>query len=150
MSPRRARLRPPSAASVASTDDETPRVVYAADVAATPQDVRSARLGLRTVLAEVGLPVRVCNAALDVAHELLLNAVEHGRPPIRLVVEVGQVGESVVLVQVRDGSSEPARGLPYRPGVSDRGLGLRLVRQLAAEWGQEVGTTDKTVWARIR
>src|SRR4051794_40924423 len=143
MSPRRARE---VASSAVTPDDGTPRVRYVTDVAPTTQGVHDARIGLRAVLVDLGMQPRMSNAALDVAHELLLNAHQHAAPPIRLAVEVSN---ALVLVEVRDGSVEPARSLPYRPGVSDHGLGLRLVRQLAMEWGQDVGTDGKTVWARI-
>jgi two-component sensor histidine kinase len=145
MSQRRARYQ--LAPSAAPRNGETPRVRYEADIAPSAQDVHDARSGLRSLLDEFSLPVRTSNAALVVAHELLLNALQHGAPPIRLTVEIDDVG---VLVEVHDGSAAPARSLPYRPGVSERGLGLRLVRQLASDWGQDVGTAGKTVWARVR
>ena len=119
---------------------------YEADVVPRAQAIRDARLAVRAMLAEFGLAERRANAVLDVAHELLLNAQQHGSAPIRLAVEVSDTG---VLVQVHDGSPEPARTLPYRPGISDHGLGLRLVRQLAVDWGQDIDATGKTVWARI-
>ena len=39
--------------------------------------------------------------------------------------------------------------LPYRPGLSDKGLGLRLVKQLSTHWGAAVDDGGKWVWARI-
>jgi two-component sensor histidine kinase len=135
-----------SSSPAVSPDDLTPRVRYETDVVPSTQAVHDARGGLRTVLHDLGMSPRLSNAALDIAHELLLNAHQHAAPPIRLSVEVG---EHAVFIEVRDGSVEPARALPYRPGVSDHGLGLRLVRQLASEWGQEIGSEGKSVWARI-
>jgi len=86
------------------------------------------------------------NAAIDVAHELISNAVQHGLPPVTLILAYRP---PVIDVVVRDASTEPARRLPYRPGVSERGLGLRLVAQLSSEWGQLYETDGKRVWAKV-
>jgi two-component sensor histidine kinase len=113
-------------------------------------EIRAARLELRRHLEDWQLGDRLANAVLDVAHELIVNAHQHAQPPVRLTVAVGV---SAVRVEVRDGSAQPTRLLPYRPGVSEHGLGLQLVRQLSTQWGQtldEPGTASpggKTVWA---
>ncbi len=41
------------------------------------------------------------------------------------------------------------RVLPYRPGLSEKGLGLRLVKQLSTYWGAAADDGGKWVWARI-
>jgi two-component sensor histidine kinase len=81
-----------------------------------------------------------------VAHELVSNAVKHGDPPValRLALHGSAVG-----ITVSDASPLPARRLPYRSGVSERGLGLRLVTQLSREWGQRPDADGKSVWARV-
>jgi anti-sigma regulatory factor (Ser/Thr protein kinase) len=109
-------------------------------------NVRAARLFARDVLAEWQVDSAAANAAVDVAHELISNAVKHGLPPVTLVLAYRP---PVIDVVVSDASTEPARRLPYRAGVSERGLGLRLVAQLSSEWGQLYETGGKRVWAKV-
>jgi two-component sensor histidine kinase len=87
---------------------------------------------------------RVANAVLDVAHELLVNAHQHGSPQVLLTV---RTGTDEIRIDVHDCSAAPARLLPYRPGVSEHGLGLQLVRQLSRQWGQTTDDDGKSVWA---
>lgn len=114
------------------------------DVAATADAMRAVRSQLRDLLVRWQLEDRTANAVLDVTHELLVNAHQHGAAPVRLVVEAGTTQIRAV---VRDGSGEPARLLAYRPGVSEHGLGLQLVRQLSTQWGQTTHDDGKSVWA---
>ena len=138
--------RRPTPDSPATGGDQSPQLVLRLDVDPTPEAARDARSSLRVTLQESNLTARISNAALDVAHELVVNAVQHATPPVRLVVHI-QATE--VRIEVSDASPTPARVLPYRPGVSDHGLGLQLVRHLARNWGQEFGVDGKTVWAII-
>ena len=114
------------------------------EVAASAEHMRAVRVQLRTLLERWRLDDRVANAVLDVAHELLVNAHQHGSPQVRLTV---QTGTDEILIDVHDGSTAPARLLPYRPGVSEHGLGLQLVRQLSQQWGQTTDESGKSVWA---
>ena len=138
----------PHASKTRPTDmGDPPQLALRVQVDASPEAAREARNQLRKLLKGTPLSERTANAALDVAHELMINAQQHGRPPVHLVVVVGPVE---VRVEVRDASPRPAKVLPYRPGISDRGLGLRLVRHLSVAWGQEFGADGKSVWALIR
>lgn len=114
------------------------------DVGETAQ--RTLRGDLRTLLEKWDVETAVANAALDVGHELVANAHRHGRPPVLLTLEA-TAGE--VFVCVHDASPDAAVLRPYRLGVSESGLGLHLVRQLSARWGQAVDPEGKLVWARI-
>ena len=114
------------------------------EVAPDAQQMRAVRDRLRELLSHWQLDDRLANAVLDVTHELLVNAHQHGAPPVRLVVEAGT---DAIRADVRDASPVPARVLPYRPGFSERGLGLRLVRQLSTQWGQTTDDDGKSVWA---
>jgi two-component sensor histidine kinase len=114
------------------------------EVAPSAQEMRAVRMQLRTLLIGWQLEDRVANAVLDVTHELLVNAHQHGSPQVRLTV---QTGTNEIRIEVRDGSVAPARLLPYRPGLSEHGLGLQLVRQLSSQWGQTTDESGKTVWA---
>ena|SRR5438270_14100836 len=124
--------------------DSTPQAPFSIDAGESPESTREIRVRLRTLLETWQLETRLANAVVDVVHELLVNAHQHGAPPVHLTVTASQ---AEVRVEVQDASPTPARLLPYRPGWSDRGLGLQLVRQLSREWGQTSAPEGKTVWA---
>src|SRR4051794_19348140 len=132
--------------SQAAGGDSSPTLVLRLEVETSAEAARDVRSRLRITLQQSGLTERISNAALDVAHELVVNAVQHASPPVLLLV---RIDPTEVHVEVSDASTDPARVLPYRPGVSDHGLGLQLVRHLARNWGQEIGSDGKTVWALI-
>ena len=92
------------------------------------------------------LPVPVRSAAVDIASELVANAAAHGAGPVVLALERGAGN---LLVRVWDDGPGLPRVLPYRPGLSEKGLGLRLVRQLSTHWGAAAEDGGKWVWARI-
>ncbi len=92
------------------------------------------------------LPTSVRNAAVDIASELVSNAAAHGSGPVVLALERGAGN---LLVRVWDDGPGAPRVLPYRPGVSEKGLGLRLVKQLSSHWGAAADDGGKWVWARI-
>ena len=92
------------------------------------------------------LPAPVCNAAVDIASELVANAAAHGSGPVVLGLERGAGN---LLVRVWDDGPGTPRVLPYRPGLSEKGLGLRLVKQLSTHWGTAAEDGGKWVWARI-
>jgi signal transduction histidine kinase len=92
------------------------------------------------------LPTSVRNAAVDIASELVSNAAAHGSGPVVLAIERGAGN---LLVRAWDDGPGTPRVLPYRPGLSDKGLGLRLVKQLSTHWGAAVDDGGKWVWARI-
>jgi two-component sensor histidine kinase len=114
------------------------------EVAASAAEMRTLRNELRTLLQQWQVEERVANAVLDVAHELLVNAHRHGSGQVLLTV---RTGTNEIRVDVHDSSAAPARLLPYRPGVSEHGLGLQLVRQLSSQWGQTTDENGKSVWA---
>jgi serine phosphatase RsbU (regulator of sigma subunit)/anti-sigma regulatory factor (Ser/Thr protein kinase) len=87
------------------------------------------------LLADVGLVVT----------ELVTNAVLHGRPPIRLVVEPRGAGAHV---EVFDAGPRP----PLRirdAGQSMTGRGLALVAALSTAWGVKQEDDGKLVWSDI-
>ena len=93
-----------------------------------------------------GLPTSVRNAAVDIASELVSNAAAAGSGPVVLALERGAGN---LLVRTWDDGPGTPRVLPYRPGVSEKGLGLRLVKQLSTHWGAAADDGGKWVWARI-
>jgi len=110
--------------------------------------LRAARQLIGDCLRAWAIDDRAANAALDIANELMSNAVQHGRPPIGVRVELDRINGTVTVV-VSDGSPAPARPLPYRAGLSERGLGLRIVAQLSTSWGQRPDGEGKSIWATV-
>ncbi|GAB3666631.1 hypothetical protein GCM10027589_31940 [Actinocorallia lasiicapitis] len=90
-----------------------------------PQAVRVARAVTVETLAEWALGEPVQEAAEQVVAELVMNAVVHAAPPVRLSLQLK--GEAVV-VEVEDGS--PALPAPRLPGEGG-GFGLALVASVA-------------------
>jgi two-component sensor histidine kinase len=76
-------------------------------------------------------------------HELVVNALVHGDPPVDL--RLVHTGDNLV-VEVQDRSIHR----PSRRNVGmreERGRGLHVVEALALAWGVRVGAGHKTVWA---
>ena len=82
--------------------------------------------------------------ALLLTSEIVTNAVRHARTPLAVAV-VSNSGTVRVEVTDRDPAHLPVvRGTvtPLDPG----GRGLRIVDQMAVDWGVTVAGTSKTVW----
>ena len=84
--------------------------------------------------------------AVVVGHELIVNALRHGRPPTLLRL---RRGNDCVLIEVRDESSV----VPHVPEIdnatSTSGRGLRIVNALAHRWGVRHHRGGKVVWAEV-
>lgn len=108
---------------------------------------RTARSACRDALATWSLTTPATETAVDVASELVTNAarVAHRPVELRLVLRA----DEVVVSTWDDGPGRP-RLLPYRPGRSDRGIGLHWVESLTASWGWEEEGAGKRVWAVVR
>jgi anti-sigma regulatory factor (Ser/Thr protein kinase) len=91
-----------------------------------------------------GLPEGAVEDVVLTTHELVANALLHGKPPIDLrLVHTG----SELIVEVHDRSIRGPR--PRNAALDEEsGRGLRVVEALATRWGSRVGTRSKTVWAR--
>jgi signal transduction histidine kinase len=121
-------------------------LVRRVELAPAPASSRRARAFTAQTCERWALPAPVRTAAVDVASELVANAAAHGSGPVVLALERG-AGNLVVRVW-DDGPGSP-RVLPYRPGMCEKGLGLRLVRRLSTHWGTAADDGGKWVWARI-
>ena len=143
----RAKTRRPHDAPVSAPKPAALTLTTTHLVTPTAEGASAARAFVRAALEDWSVEPVSGNALLDVAHELVTNAMQHGRPPIRLTVEQTS---AELRVTVADAEPTAARRLPYRPGVSERGLGLRLVAQLSDDWGQHPDGQGKSVWATIR
>jgi anti-sigma regulatory factor (Ser/Thr protein kinase) len=105
-----------------------------------------ARTFCRETCAAWSVPSGLAASLVDVASELVSNAAQHATSPLVLSLEMRTDG---VLVSVWDDAAGRPRLLPYHPGRSDRGIGLRLVRRLSREWGWTDDQDGKWVWALL-
>lgn len=141
-------VHPTAADAVAAAVAERPPVLTrTTELPATAAAARLAREFARAVEREWQLTSEVTERAVDVASELAANAVKHGTGLVELTLELDP---DRVTTAVWDGAHAPPRLLPYRPGVSQTGLGLRIVQQLADCWGFRSAPGGKIVWAAIR
>ena len=124
------------------------RVPLMRDVDPSSDGLRAARQLVIESMRQWCIDERTANATLDIANELMSNAVQHARPPISVAIELDAATGAVTVV-VSDGDPTPARPLPYRTGLSERGLGLRIVTQLSTTWGQRPEGHGKAVWATV-
>jgi anti-sigma regulatory factor (Ser/Thr protein kinase) len=90
------------------------------------------------------LPKRAVDAALLVSSELVTNAYRHGQGEIELRVGVSK---DRVRIEVIDHGCGEAPAVREQPGDEAGGWGLRIVDQLALQWGVFEGTTH--VWADV-
>jgi anti-sigma regulatory factor (Ser/Thr protein kinase) len=109
-----------------------------------PASVRAARQAVRDAVRGIVGEDTLADLLLATS-ELVTNAVEHGAPPIALLVEGD---EHRVRVEVRDGS--PLRPRPGSPRAADvRGRGIQIVEQLAHRWGVDEHVDGKSVWLEL-
>ncbi|MDQ3385810.1 MAG: ATP-binding protein [Actinomycetota bacterium] len=121
-------------------------------------DVRRATIAVPSDLADLGsargaiveqvvgwaAPVDPDVLALLVG-ELVVNAVEHGAPPIEVSVEWDG---SRVRVEVHDGAAAlPVQQQPV--AGDDGGRGIWLVEHGARTWGVSEDTSGKSVWFEL-
>jgi anti-sigma regulatory factor (Ser/Thr protein kinase) len=102
------------------------------------------RDGLSVALAEWGLAGERVEPVMLVVTELMSNAVEHARPPVRLAV----VFSGLLRVEVRDAATRVPQLGPVDPWRV-RGRGLQLVEALSMRWGWTDDTAGKIVWAEV-
>jgi anti-sigma regulatory factor (Ser/Thr protein kinase) len=122
-----------------------PRWVTQWDARPPVPDVPLTRARLSVVLGEWDLDGETREDILLVVTELLSNAVDHGRGPVRLAVEFRG---GTVRVEVHDAAPDPPRPLPPDP-QRVRGRGLHLIEALSCRWGWVDDPAGKTVWAEV-
>ena len=103
------------------------------------------RRQLSVVLGEWGLTGEPYEDVLMVVTELLSNAVDHGRGPVRLMVELRS---DSVRIEVHDTAPDAPRPQPLDP-YAVRGRGLQMVEALSSRWGWTDGPAGKIVWADV-
>ncbi|MCW2713079.1 MAG: hypothetical protein JWN88_126 [Frankiales bacterium] len=126
--------------------DDQPVVVRRLLLPAGPASARTARVFTREACEAWSLSGAVASAVVDLGSELVSNAERHGSGQVLLALDLhaGHVSVSVY----DEGGGRPAL-LPYRPGVSDRGVGLQIVQHLSEEWGWTDDPPGKWVWAHV-
>lgn len=78
-----------------------------------------------------------------VTSELVTNSVFHGSPPI--IVRLG-----CLVSELRVAVTDAGPGLPVEGGTSaSEGLGLRIVADIANDWGVAACAEGKEVWCRL-
>ena len=127
-------------------DRPDPVLVRRTVVDAGPSSPEAARRFCRQTCDMWSVPGAVVNAVIDIASELVANAVQHASGPVVLSIELESDG--VRIGAWDDGPGRP-RLLPYRAGISERGIGLQLVTHLSEDWGCSEDQNGKWVWARV-
>ncbi len=94
-----------------------------------------------------GMSHEATQAARLLATELFSNAVRHGSGDILMVI--GRVGP-LLRVEMHDDSPHLPR-VVEADLVAEGGMGLRLIRGMATEWGvdERVGRPGKSVWFAV-
>jgi anti-sigma regulatory factor (Ser/Thr protein kinase) len=108
---------------------------------ATSAEVRAARLRLAAYAASLGQPTDVVDRVVIAVHEVLTNAVRHGRPPCRARA---WCAAGVLRVRVDDtGHGRDLATAGYRPPdpASGGGMGLWVTRRLADVVHTQASTT---------
>ena len=118
------------------------QVTLPADVSSVP----TARHFVESILSGWGLKELGWTATLIVS-ELAANAALHARgEDFRLEVSTGTDG---VRLELHDGSLRLPQKRTYSTEATT-GRGLKLVSELAQDWGVEPTATGKSVWAVLR
>ncbi len=115
-------------------------------------DVGAPRIA-RRFIAELLSTWGVLPAAIDrsqlLVSELVSNAIEHGRGPIRLAVTEVDPQAGLYRAEVCNrGSGRPSLRRVSHDGLSGRGL--QLVDELAHEWGTTNTDGETRVWFELR
>jgi anti-sigma regulatory factor (Ser/Thr protein kinase) len=97
------------------------------------------------VLAEWGLTGEPVEPTMLVVTELLSNAIDHARGPVRLSVELSA---ETVHVEVCDATPDAPQLQPPDP-TRARGRGVHLVEALSLHWGWTPDPPGKVVWADV-
>ena len=114
------------------------------DASPSPSDLSAARGQATTVLTGWDVHGEAAEPTLLVLTELLTNAAEQARPPLRVTPGLGG---DFVRVEVHDTAGAPPR---CRPRADEgRGHGVQIVAALAMRHGWTPNPQGKTVWADV-
>jgi anti-sigma regulatory factor (Ser/Thr protein kinase) len=111
----------------------------------TAEVIRARRL-VRAHLEDWGYSDDLDGLTLAVS-ELVTNAVIHGRGRVELTLTVN---DGTIRVEVADQGGGRPKLAPPAPEIGERGFGLRLVNELADEWGTAREGLRTSVWLERR
>ena len=118
--------------------------VVRAELPAGLTSARQARAVVRQALAAWGIEDPDRDGEL-LASEVVANAAEHGRGPIRLALRRDPDHRSGIRCEVTDTSPVMPKPREAGPG-EERGRGLAIVSALASESGVRASEAGKTTW----
>ena len=123
-----------------------PVLVRRRELAPAAASAREARDFVQQTCRDWSVPGTVVTAATDIVSELVANAV--ALPASQVVLALERTPGTLTVRVWDDGPGLP-RLVAYLPGRSERGLGLRLVKQLSRRWGVTADGAGKWVWAHV-
>lgn len=125
---------------------DRPSIVRRLELSRGTASAPATRAFCRDTLASWSVPDELAASAVDVASELVTNALRASRSPVVLRLELREDG---LLISTWDDGDGRPQLRPYRPGISERGIGLHLVEHLSQAWGWTDEQGGKWVWARM-
>jgi anti-sigma regulatory factor (Ser/Thr protein kinase) len=137
---------PPSPVRMSPRAPHPARTSHTEKVFLVPGDPRS----LPTIRHKVGdalsgQPCALQEAAVLCADELASNAIRHAGGPFELRVDIAP---EALRISVAD--TNPDLPVVRRVGrMAERGRGLRIVSELAAQWGTAPDRLGKVVWCEL-
>jgi anti-sigma regulatory factor (Ser/Thr protein kinase) len=119
--------------------------VFELELPARPSEVGRVRRAVRAEVVRYGLDGGHADTAQLLASELVMNAVLHGREPIRVRVSVER---DCTVIEVFDAGD---RFPEIVPGATPGRRGLHVVATLCSDWGvvTSEGGQGKTVWCSV-
>lgn len=114
------------------------------ELARRPEAAGRARQWVDRLLQARAVSARVRESACLIASELVTNALRHGQGKIELRLTMLS---RFVRVEVVDEGTDQAPAVRHAEPGESGGWGLRIVDQLAVQWGVFEGTTH--VWADL-
>lgn len=120
-------------------------IARAVELLGRPASVREARVFAGDVLADDGVEASVIKLAVLLVSELVTNAVVHAPGRISLTVHTDA---HWVRIEVQDQGRRPPI---LRSATQDQlnGRGMRVVDELATDWGTQRRHNQKVVWFEI-
>lgn len=106
--------------------------------------------GLARAFVRASVPDHAVADDLElIASELATNAVVHGTPPIAVAIATSEAIGGPIRLEVTQGLTADRPDIRTDVASGRGGYGLRLVADLADDWGTTTTTDTLTTWASI-